>query len=286
MNFVENFNFIGVDAKEIPCIKGNGVPTDSTEAAVGMFYMDESNGDVYKLTHEGWKPVGGEADTELSTESENPVQNKVITAELEAMKADIESLKANEPTYEEVLLSPFVDEAFHSSVELSELLPANIQEVTKYRIVLKSHNFSIEGDDVWDNFLFECVFVPDSGFSGAGNITEIKLLSNEASDISATRGCLYITSDLSDPEYAEAYIEFALQITLVVEGGTSTQNCIFKVQANSYGDFYNEFDIYASVPVTETASTYDMRTQSIDRQLEALIEESRARRNKSSTEET
>lgn len=48
MNYVEHLNLFGVEAKEIPCITGSGAPTNSTEGAVGCFYMDTDTGDVYK----------------------------------------------------------------------------------------------------------------------------------------------------------------------------------------------------------------------------------------------
>lgn len=47
MNYVESFNLLGIDAKQIPCIKGEGAPTTSTEGAVGCFYMDTLTGDIY-----------------------------------------------------------------------------------------------------------------------------------------------------------------------------------------------------------------------------------------------
>ena len=50
MNYVKSFDFFGVNAKEIPCITGTGAPTTSTAGAVGCFYMDTANGDVYKCT--------------------------------------------------------------------------------------------------------------------------------------------------------------------------------------------------------------------------------------------
>lgn len=64
MNFVENFDFFGVAAKEIPCIKGTGAPTTATEGAVGCFYMNTTTGDLYKctaVTNSGftWKEVNG-----------------------------------------------------------------------------------------------------------------------------------------------------------------------------------------------------------------------------------
>lgn len=38
-------------------ISGVGAPTNSIEANVGMFYMNENNGEVYKRTREGWKHI-------------------------------------------------------------------------------------------------------------------------------------------------------------------------------------------------------------------------------------
>lgn len=50
MNYVDSFNLFGVEVKEIPCIKGSGAPTSSTEGAVGLFYMDTASNtkEVYK----------------------------------------------------------------------------------------------------------------------------------------------------------------------------------------------------------------------------------------------
>ena len=48
MKYVKSLDMFGVDAKEIPCIKGKGVPTTATEGAVGCFYMDEDVGMIYK----------------------------------------------------------------------------------------------------------------------------------------------------------------------------------------------------------------------------------------------
>ena len=50
MNFVESFNLLGVDAKQISCLCLNGAPTTSTEGAVGMLGMDITSEtyDLYK----------------------------------------------------------------------------------------------------------------------------------------------------------------------------------------------------------------------------------------------
>ena len=62
MNYVESLNLFGIEAKEIPCIKGSGAPTESTVGAVGLLYMDTNTGDMYKCTAVGngvyvWKAL-------------------------------------------------------------------------------------------------------------------------------------------------------------------------------------------------------------------------------------
>lgn len=52
MNYVKHLNLFGVDAKQIPCITGEGAPTTATEGAVGCLYMDTQTGEVYKCTAE------------------------------------------------------------------------------------------------------------------------------------------------------------------------------------------------------------------------------------------
>ena len=63
MKFVKNHNQYGVEAKEIPCLIGQGEPTVETEGAVGCLYMDEGTGAMYKCTSAiddfyTWKNVG------------------------------------------------------------------------------------------------------------------------------------------------------------------------------------------------------------------------------------
>lgn len=50
MNYIESFDLIGEEAKQIPNITGAGAPTTSTDGAVGCLYMDTSTGDMYKCT--------------------------------------------------------------------------------------------------------------------------------------------------------------------------------------------------------------------------------------------
>ena len=48
MNFVEDLRLLHVDAKEIPCLTGKGCPTEKTEGAPGVLYMDLDTGELYK----------------------------------------------------------------------------------------------------------------------------------------------------------------------------------------------------------------------------------------------
>ncbi len=50
MNYIESFDLLGTEAKQIPSILGEGAPTEATEGAVGCLYMDTTNGDLYKCT--------------------------------------------------------------------------------------------------------------------------------------------------------------------------------------------------------------------------------------------
>ena len=48
MNFVDDLNMYGVEAMQIPCLKRSGAPTEATEGAVGLLYMNTDNGAMYK----------------------------------------------------------------------------------------------------------------------------------------------------------------------------------------------------------------------------------------------
>lgn len=48
MDFVKHLNLFGVEAKEIPCIVGENVPTADTVGEVGSLYMDSETGEIYK----------------------------------------------------------------------------------------------------------------------------------------------------------------------------------------------------------------------------------------------
>ena len=48
MNFIESLDLFHVCAKEIPCLTGSGAPTERTEGAPGVLYMDLDTGGLYK----------------------------------------------------------------------------------------------------------------------------------------------------------------------------------------------------------------------------------------------
>lgn len=50
MEYIDSLDIFGTEARMIPCIKNNGVPTSTTEGAVGMLCMDISSAsyDLYK----------------------------------------------------------------------------------------------------------------------------------------------------------------------------------------------------------------------------------------------
>ena len=87
MNYINSFNMFGIEAKEIPSIKGSGAPTTETEGAVGCLYMNTDNGDLYKCiaSVEGvqtWVSILGDVEAALDA----------IIAEQEAIIAIQESL--------------------------------------------------------------------------------------------------------------------------------------------------------------------------------------------------
>lgn len=48
MDFVKSLSMFHLDAKEIPCVTGEGTPTEKTEGAPGVLYMDTLTGALYK----------------------------------------------------------------------------------------------------------------------------------------------------------------------------------------------------------------------------------------------
>lgn len=79
MNYVESFDLFGVQAKQIPCEKGSGAPTESTVGAVGCFYMDTATGDVYKCTSAADGVYGWASDKQDCENTIKTLSNKVLS---------------------------------------------------------------------------------------------------------------------------------------------------------------------------------------------------------------
>ena len=84
MNYVKHLNIYGVEAKEIPCINGEGEPTESTEGAVGCLYMDVNTGCIYKcisvdnFTYTWVSAEGNVGDIESALDEIIAIQNALI----------------------------------------------------------------------------------------------------------------------------------------------------------------------------------------------------------------
>lgn len=59
--FYRKININGIEFPLAVNLSGPGEPTEYTYGDIGMFYMNEENGDVYKKTAEGWVIFGGSA---------------------------------------------------------------------------------------------------------------------------------------------------------------------------------------------------------------------------------
>lgn len=70
MEYVESYDLFGVETKQIPCILGAGPPTVETEGAVGCFYWDTDNRELYVCVAASgatytWIPLLGDIETAL-----------------------------------------------------------------------------------------------------------------------------------------------------------------------------------------------------------------------------
>lgn len=50
MNYINSFNLLGVEARQRPCLLGNGAPGATLTATIGELYMDTNSGVIYKCT--------------------------------------------------------------------------------------------------------------------------------------------------------------------------------------------------------------------------------------------
>ena len=50
-NYVKGFDLFGVKARQIPCLTGKGEPIESIALKIGLLYINEDNGDMYKCVN-------------------------------------------------------------------------------------------------------------------------------------------------------------------------------------------------------------------------------------------
>ena len=48
INYVEGFTLFGIKAKQIPCLTGHGEPSIELDLKVGLLYINEDSGEMYK----------------------------------------------------------------------------------------------------------------------------------------------------------------------------------------------------------------------------------------------
>lgn len=97
MNYVESLKMLGLEAKQIPSITGDGAPTTSTEGAVGCLYMDNATKYMYKCiaADEGvytWENILDDSNTntivQTTGDSETAVMSQKATTDAIAGKTD------------------------------------------------------------------------------------------------------------------------------------------------------------------------------------------------------
>ena len=61
-HYVKRFNLFGIKARQIPCLTDHGKPTEDIALKIGLLYIDEDNGDMYKCINGSngliWEKIG------------------------------------------------------------------------------------------------------------------------------------------------------------------------------------------------------------------------------------
>lgn len=226
-------------------------------------------------------------ETEVKRWEDYVAQVTEMEAEIEAIKERIEELHTE---YAWVDFRPYI---YALDEESADILYKNAVKYqitgSPYRAVEHREIVSSLDDEFWNYVSFSFDFEPDSRGSGYGNITSVSAILPDGytlKSVEATRGYFRYGIYLED---GMAGYDFATNFTIIF-----TDSAGKEYAEEHYYRFWGEppdwddylYVINVKVPrnseteqfFTETASTYDMRTQSIDRQLVALVEESKARR--------
>ena len=107
-NYVKGFNLFGVKARQIPCLTGKGEPIESIALKIGLLYINEDNGDMYKCVNGNgedlvWALVNNESNDsgQNATYEGLPDKPKINGVELSGNKT-AEDLGIGQPTNEQV----------------------------------------------------------------------------------------------------------------------------------------------------------------------------------------
>lgn len=105
-------------------ISGVGAPTIDTQASVGMLYMDETNGEVWKLTPEGWVSTEVEIAQGIGKSLTAVMSQKAVTDELGALKDRVKYIEG-------ATLSTIIDDttAYKKSVPVGVAPYAAIEKI-------------------------------------------------------------------------------------------------------------------------------------------------------------
>lgn len=321
MRIVANqYNINSVEKGALPLELQIYVPPFEREGEMLPFYIhveDMGKGELYS-----WDVVKPRVSDELietrqvayliDNVSEAPILGRnvatipYVEAELEAIKAMI---KEPQTEYKWVGLMGILNELDEASLALVT------KNATKYKAVgclYDTEKYEIS-DSVftsydWDFIYFILEIELDKIGGENGNVTNIKIdgfpEGFTLNNVSATRANVYSniyydeyfdyeeTNEVNEYDAGVAF-EFTIDFT-DAEGNehSETHSTLIRMHYGIHSADGCLASLEAYIPknseteqfFTETASTYDMRTQSIDRRLSALIEEARARRkNNSST---
>ena len=85
MNYVPALDVLGGRLRQLPCWRGEGAPTASTEGAVGELYLDTKAGELYQCIAVSngeyiWKSLLGNIDSAL--DSIIAMQNELLGGDI------------------------------------------------------------------------------------------------------------------------------------------------------------------------------------------------------------
>lgn len=85
VSYVKGLNIFGVKARQIPCLTGNGEPSIDLALKVGLLYINEDNGDMYKCVKGDneelvWKLVND--NSQIATSADDEIIDMLIEEDM------------------------------------------------------------------------------------------------------------------------------------------------------------------------------------------------------------